>query len=167
MSNSARLIKFWVNATNGEQPMVLYVVSLHFCHGDFFSYLIRQWTRWMEKSWGERKLRLCWQSPQTRRGKSGRQLGRPPGILGERCRRAIGQEREHGCSVSALLSRYCISTSDTMMIFQPWISADVVAISALCRWYIDTNFRSLFCIVKCEKLHQVMLLSREHDGRQQ
>lgn len=37
----------------------------------------------MGRNWEEKKLRLSWQSPQTRRGKSAKQLGRLPEMRGE------------------------------------------------------------------------------------
>lgn len=53
--------------------------------------LVRLWMRWTERSWEERKLKSSWQSPQTRRGKSAKQLGRPPGMQGEGRGHVTGQ----------------------------------------------------------------------------
>ena len=47
------------------------------------SAMLRQWMIWTAGSSEESQLRLFWQSLQTRRGKSAKQLGRPPGIQGE------------------------------------------------------------------------------------
>lgn len=57
-------------------PWVSFMRNWLFC-------LIRQWRRWMGRNWEEKKLRLSWQSPQTRRGKSAKQLGRLPEMRGE------------------------------------------------------------------------------------
>lgn len=55
---------------------------------------VRQWMRWTGRSWEERKLRSSWQSPQTRSGKSAKQLGRPPGMQGEGQGHVTGQRSD-------------------------------------------------------------------------